>query len=274
MTMQRFRRVAELWNWLPGFRAVAEHESVNKAADELHVSASALSRTVKLLESALGAALFVRRGPGLELTQLGLELLSITRDVMRQVDDCVAREEQRRGGLGPIRVGAASELAGAVVARALASKLDGVVHVTRVDPDSAAEELLHGNLDLVVTEVHARPADLVVTRIGEVTFGVYAKPGPRHDAGAVAVAGMPEPADREVVVRCDSIDVAVALCERADHACSLPDIGWSSLVRIADLPETTLLHALHRAPLPTGLLDARYATLIERLAAACDPGTV
>ncbi len=265
--MQRFRRVAELWNWLPGFRAVAEHESVNKAADALHISASALSRTVKLLESSLGAPLFVRRGAGLELTQLGEELLSIARDVMRQVDDCVAREEQRRGGLGPIHVGAASELAGAVVARALASKLDGVVHVTRVDPDAAAEELLHGNLDLVITEVPPRSRDLVVSRIGEVTFGVYARSESRHDAGAVAIAGMPESGDREVVVRCDSIDVAVALCERAEHPCALPDIGWPSLVRIADVPETTELHAVSRAPLPSGIHDARYATLIERVAA-------
>lgn len=262
-----------MWNWLPGFRAVAEHESVNKAADALHVSASALSRTVKLLESALGATLFVRRGSGLELTQLGLELLSITRDVMRQVDDCVAREEQRRGGQGPIHIGAASDLAGAVVARALASKLDGVVHVTRVDPELAAEELLHGNLDLVVTEVHVRPEDLVVTRLGEVTFGVYAKPGARPGVGAVAVVGMPEPADRQVVVRCDSIDVAVALCERAEHECSLPDIGWSSLVRLGDVSETTPLHALHRAPLPTGTHDVRCATLIERLAAVLSPRT-
>src|SRR5712691_11901344 len=55
MTMTRYRRVAELWNWLPGFRGVAEHESVNEAASALNVSPSALSRTVKLLESALGA---------------------------------------------------------------------------------------------------------------------------------------------------------------------------------------------------------------------------
>src|SRR2546423_13968187 len=120
--MKRFRRVADLWNWLPGFRAVAEHESVNEAAAALHVSASALSRTVKLLESALGADLFVRRGPGLELTQLGTELLAITRDVMRQVDDCISRDEGRRGGVGALFFCAPSRLRGAPLPRRSAAR--------------------------------------------------------------------------------------------------------------------------------------------------------
>src|SRR5262245_30593406 len=98
MAMRRFRRVAQLWNWLPGFRGVAEHESVHRAAQTLGVSPSALSRTVKLLESALGAPLFVRQGSGLQLTALGAELLTITRDAMRQVDDGIARDEARRDG--------------------------------------------------------------------------------------------------------------------------------------------------------------------------------
>ena len=67
-TMMRFRRVSQLWNWLPGFRGVAEHASIHKAAQALGTSPSALSRTVKLLESAVGGALFVRQGSGLALT--------------------------------------------------------------------------------------------------------------------------------------------------------------------------------------------------------------
>jgi DNA-binding transcriptional LysR family regulator len=59
--MDRFRRVAQLWNWLPAFRGVAEHENPQRAASVLGVSASALSRTVKLLEDALGAEVFVRQ---------------------------------------------------------------------------------------------------------------------------------------------------------------------------------------------------------------------
>src|SRR5262245_9460417 len=85
--MPRFRRVADVWNWLPAFRAVAEHESIHAAAAALCLSPSALSRTVRLLEDALGVRLFERLGNRLKLTSIGEQLLSIARDAMRRVDD-------------------------------------------------------------------------------------------------------------------------------------------------------------------------------------------
>jgi len=90
-SMPRSRRIADVWNWLPAFRAVAEYESIHKAAVVLSISASALSRTVRLLESSLGAPLFVRSNGGLTLTAFGAEVLEGTRDAMRRVDDAVAR---------------------------------------------------------------------------------------------------------------------------------------------------------------------------------------
>ena len=44
--------VERIWNWLPAFRAVAETEHLPTASDLLHVTPSALSRTIRLLEQA------------------------------------------------------------------------------------------------------------------------------------------------------------------------------------------------------------------------------
>ena len=54
----RLNDVASVWNWLPTFRAVAETEHVARAAEILHVSPPAVSRTIKLLEDHLGTKLF------------------------------------------------------------------------------------------------------------------------------------------------------------------------------------------------------------------------
>ena len=51
--MERMRRLTTLWSWLPGFRAVAETQHLPTASKQLHVGASALSRTIRLLEEAL-----------------------------------------------------------------------------------------------------------------------------------------------------------------------------------------------------------------------------
>src|SRR5688572_16914551 len=64
-------RLSPLWNWLPAFRAVAETENVHEASRYLHVTPSAVSRAVKLLESEVGVALFNRSGRNVRLTREG-----------------------------------------------------------------------------------------------------------------------------------------------------------------------------------------------------------
>lgn len=61
-------------NALRAFEAVARLESVSRAATELHVTHGAVSRQLRTLEDALGAALFVRQGRGVALTPLGYRL--------------------------------------------------------------------------------------------------------------------------------------------------------------------------------------------------------
>jgi len=55
-------------NQLRTFEAAARHSSFTKAADEMHLTQSAISRQVKALEDYLGFELFVRTTTGVELT--------------------------------------------------------------------------------------------------------------------------------------------------------------------------------------------------------------
>ena len=68
------RRLPPL-NALRAFEAVARSLSFTKAADQLLVTQSAVSRQVKNLEDILGVQLLKRKGP-LELTEEGRKLLS------------------------------------------------------------------------------------------------------------------------------------------------------------------------------------------------------
>jgi DNA-binding transcriptional LysR family regulator len=60
---------------LAAFHTVARLGSVSLAADELHLTQSAVSIQISSLEEAVGSALFVRTGRGVRLTEAG-ELLS------------------------------------------------------------------------------------------------------------------------------------------------------------------------------------------------------
>src|SRR5688572_4700021 len=88
--VERLRRLATLWNYLPGFRAVAESQHLPTASHLLFVSPSALSRTIRLLEEDLGRSLFDRVGRNIELNAAGRRLLSGVRDAMRLVDEVLA----------------------------------------------------------------------------------------------------------------------------------------------------------------------------------------
>ena len=53
---------------LLAFEAAARHESYTRAAEELSLSQSAISRQVQTLEAQLGVALFRREGRAVRLT--------------------------------------------------------------------------------------------------------------------------------------------------------------------------------------------------------------
>lgn len=69
------------------FRAVAEEGGFTRATQRLHVSQSAISRQVKLLEEELGGLLLHRTGKGVALTGPGELLLKAANRIHRDVQD-------------------------------------------------------------------------------------------------------------------------------------------------------------------------------------------
>jgi DNA-binding transcriptional LysR family regulator len=80
-----------------GFDAAARHLSFTKAATELFLTQSAISRQVKALEEQLGVALFQRRHRALVLTEAGRHFHQAASDALRLLQDAVVRV---RGGGG------------------------------------------------------------------------------------------------------------------------------------------------------------------------------
>ena len=65
------RRLTPSMSLLIAFEAAARHCSFTKAADELALTQSAVSRQVQALESQLEVSLFKREGRRIELTAAG-----------------------------------------------------------------------------------------------------------------------------------------------------------------------------------------------------------
>jgi LysR family glycine cleavage system transcriptional activator len=90
---------------LPTFRAVARAASVRAAADGLHLTHSAVSQQIKLLEEQLGFELFDRRGRRVALNAAGAALLRAVEPALAQIDDGVrAAQAAAEGAAHLVRV--------------------------------------------------------------------------------------------------------------------------------------------------------------------------
>lgn len=76
-------------NTLPAFRAVAELQNLRAAAERLHLSHSAVSQQIRVLEEQLGFALFDRQGRRVILNCAGRALLCSVQNALAQLDDGV-----------------------------------------------------------------------------------------------------------------------------------------------------------------------------------------
>lgn len=84
---------------LRGFEAAGRHLSLTKAAQELNLTQSAISRQVQGLEEELGVQLFARKAREIALTTAGAEWLPQVQATLRELDQSV--ERLRRAATSP-----------------------------------------------------------------------------------------------------------------------------------------------------------------------------
>jgi len=177
--MDRAVRIASLWNWLPTFRAVAEQEHVTRAAEQLGVSPSAVSRMVSLLEDDIGQPLFHRVGRSIQLNAAGRHLLGGVRSAMRMVDESLAVLADRQY-VGPVRIACDEPIRRALVMPTLARlRRDhpSLVPELRSTEGDVSAALLQGDLDVAFCRQSPSREHLTVRRLGTLEGAVYAGPG-------------------------------------------------------------------------------------------------
>lgn len=83
---------------LLAFEAAARHHSISRAADELHLTQSAVSRQIRQLEQQLGIALFHRVRQRIVLTDIGRVYAADVRAVLQQLSGASQKVMASAGG--------------------------------------------------------------------------------------------------------------------------------------------------------------------------------
>ncbi len=92
------------------FEAAARQLSFQRAAEELHVTPSAVSHQIRALEEFLGVRLFERRGRRVVLTAEGQTYLPPLRAALEQIEAATERVATARGA-GPLTMGVVAPFA-------------------------------------------------------------------------------------------------------------------------------------------------------------------
>lgn len=248
MALDRLQRIASLWNWLPGFRAVAEYESIQRAALATSVSPSALSRTVKLLEDALGFDVFERTSTGLRLTEKGQALLEATRDAMRRVDDAVGLAHAETA-----RVGAVPPFLPAIAARALGG-LPAVASITSLAPEDVTSALLRGDVDLVICHQPEEHGQLEGQPLRDLAMVEARRPG--------------SPAGAASTVRLDDLSAMLAVAMSSGCPVVVPRVLAPAGLELVPVAEATPVFAIWRRPI-SGIRSKVLDSLLEALERGC-----
>lgn len=265
--MERIRELHAIWNWLPAFRVVAETEHLPSAAKALRVTPSALSRTVRHLEEALGHDLFDREGRSIKLNPAGERLLHHLRGGMRLVHDGLLALQDELF-VGPVHIAAPGPFVPTMILPALrvlkdehpdlVPQLHAVADAAQVD-----EMLRTGGLDLALLDDPLPNDELDITELHTMIHDVFASSAaidrehlrfvaPHADARGQRPDAWPPDRPRTVGLSVSRMQTAIDAVRDGGYVAVLPRI----------IGESVGLHALGFAGLPsTTLYLARRPTL-------------
>jgi LysR family transcriptional regulator, low CO2-responsive transcriptional regulator len=170
-------------NQLRTFLAVADHESVHGAAQELVVTQAAVSASLAALQKTLGLALVAPDGRGLRLTDAGREYAGYTRRIIGLLDEAgraaAACADPERG-----------ELRIAAVTTAAEQVVPAILGGFRREHPLTGIRLEAGNRDQVRSLLDRHQADLVVSGRPEPGWEVTVHAVRPHELVVVAAPGL------------------------------------------------------------------------------------
>ncbi len=164
--------------------ALAETGSFSRAAEKLHITQSALSRSIQSLEEDLGGMLVDRVGKKNELTPLGRSVLERARRIVHEAQELrQGAALLLQGGLGALRVGLGSGPGAMLMTPWLVymAKHHPTVQVTvsRGSTELQLTQLRERQLDALVVDVRRVEAapDLKITHVVEMRAGFVCRQG-------------------------------------------------------------------------------------------------
>jgi DNA-binding transcriptional LysR family regulator len=155
---------------LISFECVARHLSFVRASEELEVTTTAISKTIKQLEAQLNVRLFNRTTRSVGLTEAGTKLLGTLAPALTQIRDSVQQAEdfsERPHGL--LRINAGYVAYATLIEARLASFSERYPEITLdITIDNDLSDIVAGGFDAGIRLGYALQRDVIAVPLGQV----------------------------------------------------------------------------------------------------------
>ena len=137
------------------FAAIAKHENISQAADEAALTQSAMSMSLKELESQLSSPLFHRHGKRLKLNNTGLALQPRVQQLLQLAEE-IERLALQDELSGVLRIGASSTIGNylvpAIIAEFLEANPDVHIDLKVANTQQIVDDMKHLRIDIGLIE--------------------------------------------------------------------------------------------------------------------------
>ena len=190
------------------FDAVARQGSFNKAAQQLHLTPSAISHAIAVMEEELGFALFNRGKNGVSMTSYGASLYPSIRDVLNS-DEALKQSIARLNGLekGKVKLGVFNAVCASLLPgllKSFAAHYPQIeIEVYQGTYDDVMEWLRTGQVDIAFLSSTCREEFSLTELFREPLLCIVPQDWPEPQDGVMTPALMN---GQSFVVQCDATD--------------------------------------------------------------------
>ena len=170
------------------FQTVAKYQQITRAAEELHISQSSLSKTISTLEQNMGTRLFDRIGNRIVLNSVGRAFLQRVNRILMDLEDAV--QEATAGDRGSVFFAAnIPGLCTNYLDAFLRSHPNVSLQQSLMDPAEMSEALENGSLDCALSFVDLSSDQIAWTRyVDEALLVLVSKRHPLASRKEIAFA--------------------------------------------------------------------------------------
>lgn len=178
------------WDKLKTFHAAARSGSLTRAAEELGISQSAVSRQIAALEDRMNMPLFHRHARGLTLTEEGQVLFKTAAEVHGRIAMSLATVQNvRQLPQGVLRVSSPISLGSNWLTTVLPEFLKEYPDIeVQLLLEDSEHDLMTFEVDCALRPWPSTQGDLIERKLGQITQSLYASPAYLSEHGAPASA--------------------------------------------------------------------------------------